>query len=80
MKFECYIPALSSFINQATAAEEEVEHNPPVDVSGSARPPSEEPAEHPFAKLQLSTSEVPGRHKLSTADKLRAVFVAEVVF
>lgn len=75
-----FSPALSSFINQATAADEEVEHRPPVDVNGKANPPNEVPVEHPFAKLQLSTSEVPGKHKLSTADKLKAVFVVVVVF
>lgn len=72
-------PALSSFINQATAADEEVEQSPPVDVNGNANP-SDELVEHPFAKLQLSTSEVPGKHKLSTADKLSAVLVVVVVF
>lgn len=74
-----YLPVLSSFINQATAADEEVEHSPPADVNGSANPRFELVV-HPFAKLQLSTSEVPGKHKLSTADKLSAVLVVVVVF
>lgn len=74
------LPALSSFINQATADDVEVEHNPPADDNGSASPPRDVFAAHPFAKLQLSTSVVPGKHKLSTADKLSAEFVEVVVF
>lgn len=80
VQIEKYVPALSSFINQATADEEEAEHSPPEDVSGNASPPKDVFDAHPFAKLQLSTSEVPGKHKLSTADRLSAAFVEVVVF
>lgn len=53
---------LSSFINQATADGEEVDAQSPVEVRGRARPS----VAHPFARVQ-STSELPGRHRLSTA-------------
>lgn len=56
-----------------------MEHNPPADVNGSAKPPSDEFGVHPLAKLQLSTSELPGKHKLSTADKFSDGLVVVVV-
>lgn len=47
------------------------EQSPPVDVSGNASPAFE----HPFAMPQLSTSPVPGKQRLSTADRDDAVVV-----
>lgn len=70
---------LSSFINQATADDDVVEHSPLVDVKGKARPAREELVAHPFVKLQLSTSEL-CKPKLSTDVRLRAVFVEVFVF
>jgi hypothetical protein len=57
-----------------------VEHSPPVDVSGNASPPSVVVVAHPFVTPQLSTSAVPGKHKLSTADKLSVELEELVVF
>lgn len=56
-----------------------MEHSPP-DVSGRARLPRVVLGAHPFARLQLSTSELPGKHRLSTADKFRDEFAVLVVF
>lgn len=41
-------------------------HRPPDDVKGSARPPKVVVVAHPLTIPQLSTSELPGKHKLST--------------
>lgn len=70
---------LSSFINQATADDDDVEQSPPDDVKGRARPARDELVAHPFAKLQLSTSELFGKLKPSTEFKLR-LLAGVVVF
>lgn len=67
-----FLPALSSFINQATAAEELVEHSP-AEVSGNASP-SDVVVAHPLDTAQLSTS-LPGKHSPSDV-KPKLVVVA----
>lgn len=52
------------------------EQRPPPEVKGSVSPLNVDVVAHPFAKLRpsLATSEFPGKHKFSTADKLSPVF------
>lgn len=70
---------LSSFINQATADDGVVEHNPPEEVRGSARPASDELVAHPFTRLQLSTSEV-GKPRASTEVRFDVELTVDVLW